>query len=133
VAFAVRAEPEPPLVDGRLNDAAWRAGPLHASFVQRDPDQGLPPTEPTEFRVVYSDEAVYIGVRAWDSRPGEISAQLTRRDEESPSDRVVIAIDSYRDRRTAFVFAVNPAGGSFAFRSASCDSPRPTSRCLASR
>jgi hypothetical protein len=110
VAFAVRAEPEPPLVDGRLNDAAWRAGPLHASFVQRDPDQGLPPTEPTEFRVVYSDEAVYIGVRAWDSRPGEISAQLTRRDEESPSDRVVIAIDSYRDRRTAFVFAVNPAG-----------------------
>jgi hypothetical protein len=97
-------------VDGRLDDAAWRSGPLHSSFVQRDPDQGLPPTEPTEFRVVYSDEAVYIGVRAWDSRPGEISAQLTRRDESSPSDRIVIAIDSYRDRRTAFVFAINPAG-----------------------
>ncbi|UCC74911.1 MAG: carbohydrate binding family 9 domain-containing protein [Gemmatimonadota bacterium] len=97
-------------MDGRLEDVAWGPAPLHSSFVQRDPDQGRPPTERTEFRVVYSDEALYVGVRAWDSRPGEISAQLTRRDEYSPSDRIVIAIDSYRDRRTAFVFAVNPAG-----------------------
>jgi hypothetical protein len=109
-AVAVRAQPEPPHVDGRLDDAAWRSAPLHSSFVQRDPDQGLPPTEPTEFRVIYWDDALYIGVRAWDSRPVEISSRLTRRDDSSPSDWIFIGIDSYRDRRTAFVFAVNPAG-----------------------
>jgi hypothetical protein len=110
VAFAVRAQPEPPLVDGRLDDVAWRLAPPHSNFVQRDPDQGQPPTEPTDFRVVYWDDALYIGVRAWDSRPREISAHLTRRDDFPPSDWIIIGIDSYRDRRTAFSFAVNPAG-----------------------
>ncbi len=110
LAFAIRAQPEPPEIDGRLDDIAWQLAPVHSGFVQRDPNQGEPPTEATEFRVVYSDEALYIGVRAWDSRPDEISAQLTRRDDYSPSDRITIGIDSYRDRRTAFVFAVNPAG-----------------------
>jgi hypothetical protein len=110
LAFAIRAQPEPPEIDGHLDDVAWQLAPVHSGFVQQDPNQGEPPTEPTEFRVVYSDEALYIGVRAWDSRPDEISAQLTRRDEDSPSDWLMVGIDSYRDRRTAFVFVVNPAG-----------------------
>ncbi len=110
LALAVRAQPEPPRVDGRLDDVAWWPAPVHSDFVQRDPNQGQPPTEPTEFRVVYSDDALYVGVRAWDSRPHEIAAHLTRRDGFPPSDWIIIGIDSYRDRRTAFSFAVNPAG-----------------------
>ncbi len=109
-AVAVRALPAGPTIDGKLDDAVWQTARPFNDFTQRDPNEGDPPTEETEVRVLYTDAAIYVAVRAWDSHAEEISAQLTRRDVESPSDWIGIAIDSYRDRRTAFVFLVNPAG-----------------------
>jgi hypothetical protein len=110
IALAVRAQPQSPTIDGDLNELAWQDAPPINRFTQRDPNEGEPATERTEARVLYSDAAVYVAVRAWDSRPQQISARLTRRDVESPSDWIGIAIDSYYDRRTAFLFMVNPAG-----------------------
>ena len=109
-ALAVRALPSAPTIDGKLDDPVWESAIPFSDFTQREPNEGDAPTEETEFRVLYTDAALYVAVRAWDSRPDEIAAQLTRRDIESPSDWLGIAIDSYRDRRTAFVFLVNPAG-----------------------
>ncbi len=109
-AIAVRAMPSSPHIDGELNESVWQTAHPFNDFTQREPHEGAPPTEETEVRVLYTDAALYVAVRAWDSRAGEIQAQLTRRDVESPSDWIGIAIDSYRDRRTAFVFMVNPAG-----------------------
>ena len=109
-AVAVRALPSGPTIDGKLDDEVWQSATPFSDFTQRDPNEGDPPTEETEVRVLYTDAALYVAVRAWDSRPDEIAALLTRRDMESPSDWLGIAIDSYRDRRTAFVFMVNPAG-----------------------
>lgn len=109
-ATAVRATPTPPVVDGRLDDAAWQAATPITEFTQRDPHEGQPATERTEARVLYTDNALYVAFRAYDSQPDRIVAQLTRRDADSPSDWVAVAIDSYHDRRTAFVFVVNPAG-----------------------
>jgi len=110
VATAVRAAPAAPVVDGRLDDPAWQAAPPITQFTQLNPLEGQPGTERTEARVVYTDHALYVAIRAYDSHPDEIVAQLTRRDEDSPSDWLAVGIDSYHDRRTAFVFAVNPAG-----------------------
>ena len=110
VAVAVRAIPGAPRVDGVMDDQAWDLAPVFADFIQRDPDEGEPGTEPTEFRVLYTDDALYIGIRAYDSQAEEIASLLTRRDEWSPSDQVGVMIDSYRDRRTAFQFVVNAAG-----------------------
>ncbi len=109
-AVAVRALPSGPTVDGKLDESVWQTARPFTDFTQREPNEGEPPTEETEVRVLYTDAALYVAVRAWDSHAGEIEAQLTRRDMESPSDWLGIAIDSYRDRRTAFVFLVNPAG-----------------------
>ncbi len=110
IAVAVRARPAAPQVDGRLDDAAWATAPAFGDFLQREPSEGQPAAERTEVRVVFNDDAIYVGVRAFDSRPDAIAAQLTRRDSDSPSDWIGVAIDSYHDRRTAFVFWVNPAG-----------------------
>ena len=110
IATAVRVQQLPPRIDGVLDDPAWQSAPVMSGFLQRDPDEGLPGSERTEFQVVYTDATLYIGVRAFDSKPEEISAQLTRRDEFSASDWISVQIDSYRDRRTAFEFSVNPAG-----------------------
>ena len=109
VARAVRAEAAGPRIDGRLDDPDWTVAPVVGGFVQRDPDEGMPATEGTEVRVVYTDDALYVGVRAFDSSADQIAARLTRRDDDSPSDWIGIVIDSYLDRRTAFEFAVNPA------------------------
>lgn len=109
-ALAVRAHPRPPVVDGRLDDETWRLAPVVTGFIQRDPHEGMPATEPTEARVVYTDRAIYVAIRAYDSQPERITGLLTRRDQWSPSDWVGVAIDSYRDRRTAFSFLVNAGG-----------------------
>jgi hypothetical protein len=97
-------------IDGELDETLWsRAEPITA-FVQRDPDEGAPPTHRTEARVAYDDEAIYVAVRAFDAEPDRIEAFLTRRDVGSSSDWIRVYIDSYHDRRTAYSFAVNPVG-----------------------
>ena len=108
VAVATRATA--PTLDGRLDDEVWSRATPTGSFRQRDPEEGSPGTERTEVRVLYDDEALFVGIRAFDSRPDQISAPLARRDESPPSDWVGILIDSYYDRRTSFEFVVNPAG-----------------------
>ena len=97
-------------IDGRLDDAGWKDAPPSDGFVQRFPDEGKPPSQQTEFRIAYDDSAIYVGVRCFDSQPDEIRDLLTRRDQPSTSDWVHVGIDSYFDRRTAFMFGVNAAG-----------------------
>jgi hypothetical protein len=79
-AVAVRALPSGPTIDGKLNEPVWQTARPFDDFTQRDPNEGAPPTEETEVRVLYTDAALYVAVRAWDSRAEEIAAQLTRRD-----------------------------------------------------
>jgi hypothetical protein len=107
---AVRIQGSPPVIDGDLSDPVWQTAPVATDFVQVEPREGAPASERTEARILYDDEALYVAIRAFDSSPDSITAQLTRRDQHSVSDRVHVLIDSYFDRRTAFHFAVNPVG-----------------------
>jgi hypothetical protein len=110
VAQAVRRS-GPVAIDGRLDEAAWAAAQPTSGFTQSYPTPGAAPVDPTEVRVLYDDQALYVGVRMHDSHPDSIAAQLARRDASGIySDWVHLIIDSYRDRRTAFRFTVNPKG-----------------------
>src|SRR5512141_108357 len=101
----------PIVIDGRLDDAAWALAPVSSGFTQSYPTPGAQPVSPTEFRVLYDDQALYVGIRMHDAHPDSIAAQLARRDASGIySDWVHLIIDSYRDRRTAFRFTVNPKG-----------------------
>ena len=51
-----------PTIDGRLDEPVWRSAPVATDFVQQRPDPGAPATERTEARVLYDDDAVYIGL-----------------------------------------------------------------------
>ncbi|MDB4949083.1 MAG: hypothetical protein JWM27_1732, partial [Gemmatimonadetes bacterium] len=98
-------------LDGRLDEAAWAGAEVAGGFVQQRPNSGAAATERTEVRVLYDDQAVYVGARMWDTHPDSIAAQLARRDASGIySDWFHVVIDSYHDRRTAFRFAVNPLG-----------------------
>ena len=97
-------------VDGRLDEPAWNAATPVTTFTQRDPIAGAPATERTEVRVVYDDEAVYVGARLHDSS-GRVSTRLGRRDSDlDGSDWFTVTFDSYHDHLTAFRFGVNPSG-----------------------
>jgi hypothetical protein len=106
---AARASTEIAL-DGSLTDAAWAVALPVSDFTQREPNEGAPATERTEVRVLYDDHALYIGARLLDRSPDSVRAQLARRDRISNSDRFLVFLDCYRDRRTGFYFGINAAG-----------------------
>ena len=99
-----------PTLDGRLNDPVWAVTDSLSGFTQVRPDPGQPARFRTVTRVVFDDAAVYVAVRAYDPEPAKIAAQLTRRDRNSSSDWILVGFDSHHDRRTAYIFSVNPAG-----------------------
>ena len=97
-------------LDGSLDEDAWsRAEPIR-DFLQREPQEGAAPSHATEVRVLYDETHLYVAVLALDSEPSRIVGIRTRRDDTSPSDWIRVLVDSYHDRRTAYEFAVNPAG-----------------------
>ena len=59
----------PPLVDGRLDDAVWQSAVKITSFVQYEPVDGAPPTEPTDMYVAYDDDHLYFGFYAYYADP----------------------------------------------------------------
>ncbi len=111
-ARALRATPAAvaPAIDGLLNEAVWGDAPVASGFVQFRPRAGEPATERTEVRVLYVPGAIYVAARLHDTRPDGIIRRLARRDERTVSDAFRVGIDSYFDRRTAFVFEVNASG-----------------------
>lgn len=100
---------ETPVIDGILNDAVWAKGIWQGGFIQREPLEGANPSQKTEFQILYDQNFLYVGIRAFDSAPDSVSYRVSRRD-EIDGDAVGLAIDSYHDQKTAFGFWVNAAG-----------------------
>jgi hypothetical protein len=97
-------------VDGELTEEVWQQAPPISGFKQRDPKDGAEATYDSEARVAYDATALYVAVQATDPEPARIVGIRTRRDEGSPSDWIRVLVDSFHDRRSAYEFAVNPAG-----------------------
>lgn len=98
-------------IDGRLDEDDWQRAVPATDFTQVAPDPGARASHPTEVRILYDRDALYIGARMFDPRPDSIAQQIARRDaDDIYSDWLRIGIDSYRDRRTAFIFAISPRG-----------------------
>lgn len=110
VAMAVRSTGAPPRIDGVLDDEVWKTAPVSDDFLQRDPIEGVEVTERTAFQIVYDEEALYIGIRCYDSDPEGIVSRLTRRDGETEADRISVSLDPHYDRQTGFWFAVYASG-----------------------
>lgn len=108
VATAARVARAPRL-DGRLDDEAWQAAEAIDGFRQVLPNDGADPTVRTEVRIVYDDQAIYVGARMFDAEPHRIERRLGRRD-NTDGDLFTVIFDSYHDHRTGFRFRVNAAG-----------------------
>jgi hypothetical protein len=60
--------------------------------------------------VAYDAQQLYVAVEAFDSEPAGIRGRLTRRDDLAADDYVRIYLDTYDDRRRAYVFSFDPLG-----------------------
>ncbi len=101
---------DPPVLDGRDDDAVWRSTQAIDRFLQAKPSEGAAPKLQTEARVAYDARHLYVFVRAFDPSPDSIVGLLSRRDEPTASDEIILMLDPYHDRRTGYEFVVNPAG-----------------------
>jgi hypothetical protein len=109
-AEAIRIDQAPKL-DGTLDDPLWQSAKPIADFRQREPYEGGLPTEKTEVRVLYTRHAVYFGIHCYDSKPSGIVATELRRDvSQDLDDHFEMMIDANFDRRSAYVFQINPLG-----------------------
>lgn len=109
-ARAVRVE-TPPLIDGRLDDPAWALARPIGELFQIDPQQGVPPSEASEIRVVYDEHAIYFGLRLFDREPDKIIVKTMERDGLlSAEDYVMFVLDTHLDRRNAYFFQLGAAG-----------------------
>ncbi|MBI1956018.1 MAG: carbohydrate binding family 9 domain-containing protein [Acidobacteria bacterium] len=99
------------VVDGSLEEPAWREAPVALGFIQKDPHEGQPSTEKTEFRVLYTVNTLYIGVTCYDSESTGILATDRRRDSKLDNDdSITVVLDTFHDHRSAFMFRTNPLG-----------------------
>ena len=104
--LAIRTS-RPPEIDGHLTDESWAAAPPASQFTQSDPEEGKPATERTEVRLLYDDEALYVGVRLFDRHPELVSRRLSTRDDDADADRVTIFLDAMHDHLTGAIFRVS--------------------------
>src|ERR1041384_3130390 len=99
------------MLDGALDESAWREAPMANGFIQNDPREGNPATYDTDVRVLYTDDALYFGVFAHDMEPSKIIVSDLKKDYNTgSSDGFRIVLDTFHDGRNGYQFATNPAG-----------------------
>ncbi len=109
IAYATRVN-QPLKIDGLLNEPEWQEAKVISNFIQRDPIEGKEATERTDVRILYDNDAIYIGARMHDASPDSILRNLARRDVDINADIFYVFLDPYHDLRTGFYFGVNAAG-----------------------
>lgn len=94
-------------LDGIPDEPAWSiVEPV--SMVSFQPVFGLPPSEPTDIRIAYDSEYLFVAAVMQDAE-GVRYHSLTR-DVDNGGDFLNILIDSFNDNENGFYFATTPGG-----------------------
>ena len=103
----------PLVVDGRLDDPVYQTVPAIDGFIQQLPDEGAPPTEPTEIWILFDDDNIYLSARCWDSQPERMVADEMTRDARAiwRNELLSVIFDTFHDGRNGMNFSTNPLGG----------------------
>ena len=98
-------------LDGTLSHPAWQRAAVHRDFVEKAPNTGAVPRHETRVRVLFDEQALWVGVEALDPDPAQIRAPLVRHDGVNRTqDFVVVYIDAIGRRQSAQFFRINAAG-----------------------
>ena len=110
IASATRAV-GPLVIDGALTEADWARAVVLGSFIQAEPAAGQPASEASEVRILFDDNALYIGALLRDTDPAGIVTSSERRDTTlGDQDSFEVVLDTFRDRQNGFIFGTNASG-----------------------
>jgi hypothetical protein len=98
-----------PTLNDFINGSARNSGTEVTDFRQLSPKDGNPVSQPTKAYLSYDDKNLYVAFVCKDE-PGKIRAHMSRREDISSDDTVSVTLDTFHDRRRAYVFSVNPLG-----------------------
>lgn len=98
-----------PAIEDFLHGVPREAEAEITAFYQRDPRDGEPASEATTAYVSYDQNNIYI-VFVCKDQPGQVRAHMARRETAFSDDQVGVLLDTFRDRRHAYYFLVNPLG-----------------------
>lgn len=98
-----------PVIDGKLDDEAWKEAAVFKDFLQTKPGDNIAPSKPTEARIGYDSRTLYFAFWCFDE-PDKIRATVAKRDDVFSDDNVRIFLDTFNDQRRAYVLGWNPFG-----------------------
>lgn len=99
-------------LEASFDAPVWNRAPIYNAFVERWPVTGATPPQETTVRVLYDDQALYVGIEALDDDPNSIRAPLVRHDAVNRTqDFVAVYIDPLGKRQSAQFFRVSASGG----------------------
>ncbi len=96
-------------IDGIPNEEVWNTAAVFKDFYQTSPGDNIAPSKPTEVRMTYDEKHLYISFKCWDEKD-KIRATVAARDNVFGEDNVRIWLDTFDDRRRAYVLGFNPYG-----------------------
>lgn len=99
-------------IDGKLDEAVWMKAPIANNFIMLEPENGVPesPERKSEIKIIYDDNAIYIGAILYDNEPSKIEKEITQRDNFGTADHFGIFINGFNDGQQDFRFFVSASG-----------------------
>jgi hypothetical protein len=94
-------------IDGILGESIWKTVDFATDFVQYEPNTGSPATFKSKVKVVYDDNAVYIGAELFDPEPNKILKEQSLRDDLKNADNFSIILDTYQSGQNGFGFLIS--------------------------
>ncbi|MDT7543661.1 MAG: hypothetical protein QOE33_3565 [Acidobacteriota bacterium] len=99
-----------PTIDGKLDEEVWKRAAVLKDFYQTNPGDNTAPSFPTEVLIGYDSRFLYLGFHATDD-PSKVRATIAKRDNVlGVDDSVRVLIDTFNDKRRAYVLCFNPFG-----------------------
>ncbi len=110
VVYRVKKTTAPIKIDGHISEKAWEDALVLPVDIEIMPGDNLEAPVRTQCFILYSDDNLYVGFKAYDPQPHRIRAHLSDRDHIASDDYVAIILDTFNDQNRAFVFFCNPLG-----------------------
>jgi Domain of unknown function (DUF5916)/Carbohydrate family 9 binding domain-like len=98
-------------IDANLDENSWSKAEIATNFVMLNPDNGKPIAENkrTEVKVLYDNDAIYIGATLYDDEPSKILKEFSKRDDSGTADFFGVFINGFNDGQQDFQFYVTAA------------------------
>ena len=98
------------IVDGIMNEDVWQTASLADSFINKWPTDSGKAKLQTEVRIIYDDQFIYFGIKAYLGDKDPVIQSLKRDVNPYYSDGVSVVIDASGKNTSGYTFGVNAAG-----------------------